>query len=254
MLTELTITDITRMAGYFICIAGIDKKGKTIRPLYEHKRIEESWCLVDGKEIRPFTRVLIDLEKPRPNPTPPHMEDWFIGTENQQVIGYCTEEEKKDILKNNLSKDTAEIFGTEIQRIQGEGTFVKSNCGCRSMGTIKAKHVFDFMHDQFEGRWDYRLKFIDESDHEYRLKVVDLTFQFFIDYLRIYKKMPVEKIDEFVNSKIFGHEDIYLRVGLARGWDKFPERCFLQITGLHTFPDYVGKRSFQEYQRDIQSV
>ena len=32
MNTELIITDITRMAHDFICVAGIDKSGKTIRP------------------------------------------------------------------------------------------------------------------------------------------------------------------------------------------------------------------------------
>jgi hypothetical protein len=28
---------------------------------------------------------------------------------------------------------------------------------------------------------------------------------------------------------------VFLRVGLARGWDRHPDRCYLQITGVYGF-------------------
>ena len=28
---------------------------------------------------------------------------------------------------------------------------------------------------------------------------------------------------------------VYLRIGLARGWDRHPDRCYLQITGVYGF-------------------
>ncbi|MBC7263779.1 MAG: hypothetical protein H5T64_05395 [Chloroflexi bacterium] len=40
---------------------------------------------------------------------------------------------------------------------------------------------------------------------------------------------------------------VFLRIGLARGWEKFPNRCYLQITGVHTFPDYLEGRSFTDF-------
>lgn len=32
-----------------------------------------------------------------------------------------------------------------------------------------------------------------------------------------------------------GRGSIYLRIGLARGWVKHPDRCYLQITGVYGF-------------------
>ena len=252
METELIITDITRMAGYFICIAGIDKNGRTIRPLYEHQRIEESWCLVDGKEIRPFTRVLIDLEKPRQNSIPPHVEDWFIGPGKVQVLDYCSDEQKKELLINGCFKDTNSIFGTPVIHVAGEGTFVNSGKGCCSIGTIKVKQCFNFNHELKKGRWDYRMKFIDSTNQEYRLKIVDLTFQTFIDYLRIVKDSSLVQIADQINEEVFHRDELYLRIGLSRGWDLHPERCYLQITGIHSFPDYLEDKSFFDLQREIQ--
>ena len=34
---------------------------------------------------------------------------------------------------------------------------------------------------------------------------------------------------------------------LARGWQKFPERCYLQITGVYTFPDYLEGKIFTDF-------
>lgn len=40
---------------------------------------------------------------------------------------------------------------------------------------------------------------------------------------------------------------VYLRIGLARGWKKYPDRCFLQITGVYTFPDYLDGKIFADF-------
>jgi hypothetical protein len=121
MLTELTITDITRMSGNFICVAGIDRNGKTIRPLYKDKRIDQDWCCVEGREIRQFTRIMINLETPRP--LPPHTEDYHIGPEIPQILGDCSSDEKLALLKRNCSKDIASIFGADIQHVTGRNIY-----------------------------------------------------------------------------------------------------------------------------------
>jgi hypothetical protein len=40
---------------------------------------------------------------------------------------------------------------------------------------------------------------------------------------------------------------MFLRIGLARHWEKHPERCHLQITGIYTFPDYLNGRTFTDF-------
>jgi hypothetical protein len=252
MLSELIITDITRMGGNFICVAGIDPNGKTIRPLYKDKRIDQDWCCVEGCEIRPFTRIMIDLETPRP--LPPHTEDYHIGPEKLKILGDCSIDEKLNLLKRNCSKDVASIFGADIQRVTGEGTFIQLNTGNYSLGTVNAKKVFGFKHILYDDHWDYRINFIDTEGNEYRLKAVDLTFQTYVDHLRICHKLSIDEIEGYVNRNIFALNDIYLRIGLSRGWGKYPDRCYLQITGIFTFPDYLENLSFQAYQREIETA
>jgi hypothetical protein len=208
MLTELIITDITRMGKDFICVAGIDPTGKTIRPLYKEKRIDQSWCCVDGREIKPFTRILIDLETPRP--LPPHTEDWYAGSEKPRILADCTSGEKLDLLKKTCSKDVTSIFGAEIKSIDRQGTFIQSNTGLFSLGTVHVQRVFGFHHRQYDGHWDYRLRFIDNHGSEYRLKVVDLTFQTYIDHLRVCHRLTLDEVEAHLNDHIFANHDIYL--------------------------------------------
>ena len=43
---------------------------------------------------------------------------------------------------------------------------------------------------------------------------------------------------------------IYLRIGLARPtWiGHYPETCWVQITGVYTFPDYLDGRNWSEFK------
>lgn len=249
---ELTITDISRMSPGFICVAGIDPTGRTIRPQYHTHRISDGWCCVDGRFIRPFTRVALELETPRS--IPPHTEDWYAVDEPPRILGDCTDGEKLELLKATCSNDITSIFDVEIQHVDGQGTFIYSNTGYRSLGTVHAQHVFGFQHRLFDGRRDYRLHFIDQGGSEYRLKAVDITFQTYVDHLRVCHRFSTDEVEKFVDNHVFAHHTIYLRVGLARGWANYPDRCYLQITGIYTYPDYLENRCFQEYQREIDAV
>jgi hypothetical protein len=37
------------------------------------------------------------------------------------------------------------------------------------------------------------------------------------------------------------------KIGLARGWDEHPARCYLQITGVYTFPDFLKSKTFADF-------
>lgn len=58
MPAQLVITDVTRMSGSRVCIAGVDNQNRSVRPLFKHHGIEESW-LCDGEQviIKPFAQV-----------------------------------------------------------------------------------------------------------------------------------------------------------------------------------------------------
>ncbi|MGI6627904.1 MAG: hypothetical protein ACOX4K_06115 [Bacillota bacterium] len=42
-------------------------------------------------------------------------------------------------------------------------------------------------------------------------------------------------------------DHVFFRIGLARGWSRYPDRCYLQITGVYTFPDYLDGKCFADF-------
>jgi hypothetical protein len=50
---------------------------------------------------------------------------------------------------------------------------------------------------------------------------------------------------------LFKKNTIYLRIGLSRGWQKYPDRCYLQVNGVFTFPDYLDGKTFLDYAPDF---
>jgi len=62
------------------------------------------------------------------------------------------------------------------------------------------------------------------------------------DYLHEVDYPEVMKREWFVKGS-----EVFLRIGLARGWDMYPDRCFLQITGIYSFPDYLDGRTFADF-------
>ena len=39
--------------------------------------------------------------------------------------------------------------------------------------------------------------------------------------------------------------EVYLRLGLARAYPK--NQCYLQVTGVYSFPDYLDGRNFADF-------
>lgn len=58
-LVSMIITDLTRMSGKRVCIAGVTGDKRTIRPQFEHGEITEDWLFDQAGNIviRPFARV-----------------------------------------------------------------------------------------------------------------------------------------------------------------------------------------------------
>jgi hypothetical protein len=90
-----------------------------------------------------------------------------------------------------------------------------------------------YHHYPDRDNWDYRLRFNDASQEEYQLPVVDIAFRDQLDSLREAGLSPDRAAMTTLPS--LQRQTVYLRVGLARGWHKHPDRCYLQITGVYGF-------------------
>jgi hypothetical protein len=244
MITSLTITDLTRMSGNRVCIAGVTKDGRTIRPEFARGFITEDWLFEDGQVIvRPFAQVKLDLIENQPDP--PHTEDWIVREDYKVQRRLLDQQEKLRLLNYVLDPDVSSIFGAEIHH--GPGHFIYEGEGNRSIGTIHVRRVHGVRHNWNFERWNYRINFTDQSDTIYELSVTDLAFRYYLDHLRNHEGMSCEEISEQL-SYYFQQGETFLRVGLARPtWPPHPHCCFLQINGVYTFPDYLDGRCFADF-------
>jgi len=233
MITELIVTDITNMHADRICIAAINRQGQSIRPLYKNRSIYRNWCSHSGHTIQQFSKIKLDLLYNRP--MPPHTEDWIIDDNYKEVIGVIAETNRKSILEKILDPHVQSIFGAVINQ-DGQGRYIFTGQGNRSLGTVRVNALEDYHFGNYDGRNDYRLLFTDVAGNQYRIKVVDDRFQSFSDQLFKLNK-NIDKTRSEILQRLQSKE-IFLRVGLARGWASYPTRCYLQITGVYTFPDY----------------
>jgi len=238
MKKKLVITDLTRMYRGTVCIAGYDSEHNCFRPTLPPPGIPEQTLVKDGRAvIFPFALVEFDLLEPTPKP--PHTEDYRYNADSPCFIRQV--QDRKTVLGWSLFEDVNTLFDQPI--LTDPGFYVLDCQGPRSIGTILPRGIMKVIYEAGEDSpWDYRLHFVDRSNSFYRLKITDLTWHYYCDSLRGQGREPTEISSEL--TSVLKSRDVFLRIGLARGWKKFPERCYLQITGIYTLPDYLEGKTF----------
>ena len=251
MKTPVIITDLTRMQGERICVAGYLRDDTCIRPVFRIGGPVEEWLRANGRVIvRPFAVVEFDVREKKPDP--PHTEDRIIDPGYRVSRGMLSPGRQKALLSRIDDGSVDSIFGTAIYH--DRGWYVMSGAGNRSLGTISPSCVHEVLYRLMEtARWDYRLEFTDQMGQSYRLAVTDLAFRNFLDHLRVRERMPSHQAAEYVTPTL-QQAHVYLRIGLARKWEKYPDRCYLQITGVYSFPDYLKGRCFADFALSAEEL
>ena len=245
MYSPVTITDLTRMQGDHICVAGYLRDGTCIRPLFPRKKpLTESWVwLKDQVVIRPFAEVELDLQEHTPHP--PHTEDYVVSPTHYRLFRHLDTGRRLALLRKIEDPSVDSIFGAKIH--SDNGWYLTAGQGTRSLGTVRPDEIEKVGYaPRDNNRWDYRIAFKDAAGAQYRLAVTDLAFRCYLDHARLREMYQPEEIARHISDTLRSSE-IYLRIGLARGWDKHPDRCHLQITGVYSFPDYLGGKCFADF-------
>ncbi len=244
MKIPLAITDLTRMQGGRVCIAGYDRDGRCLRPTLPPPGIRETNLFAGDRTIVfPFAVVEFDFVTPRPQP--PHTEDYDYDPASVRFIRRVKDEKREGLLKLSLFDSVAAIFEQPIH--DDLGHYVMDCCGPRSIGTTLPKRIQGVRYGQDpNGKWDYRLRFTDNAGQEYRLKITDLTWHYFCDSRRDEQHGPEQIAVDL--SQMLKSRRVYLRIGLSRGWAEHPGKCFLQINAIHTFPDYLEGKIFADFR------
>ncbi len=236
----MIVTDVTRMEGTRVCVGGYLEDGGAVRPVVGRSGPDEAWLeRAHGGPVAPFAVVDLRISGRPQGSHAPHTEDRLTPQRGQRVRRVLTEQERIDLLERTCSPSVRAIFGAEIhaEAAGAWGRYVLSGQGARSLGTVKASEVVEVIYQRFadRGRWEYRLRFRDSTGDVYQLAVVDLAFRRQLDLLRDSGLAPEAAAAAMRDG--LREQRVYLRIGLARGWDKHPDRCYLQLTGVYGFAE-----------------
>jgi hypothetical protein len=245
----ILVTDLTRMQGERVCLAGYRlgvEPPACVRLLFDHAELTERW-LFDGDEAVVRPRAVVELELLRARPEPPHGEDWHVHPRVRRPVRLMPEAEFRTFLERIEDGAVAAIFGAPIHH--DNGWYLPAGTGARSLGTVRAAQIVTVSHAFREDRrtWAYRLAFVDPTGEEYRLAVTDLAFRHFLDHLRDGERLSAAGAAGRLTTALRRAEAVFVRIGLTRGWEQFPDRHFLQVTGVYSFPDYLGGRCYADF-------
>lgn len=243
MKNELFVTELTRMYGDRVCVAGYVRNLGCVRPVFRRGDLTEAWLKIGPAAIiRPF--AVVELELLENTPESPHTEDWVIDPTYRVVKRMVTQDQRREILKTTDYGGVEYVFGAPIHR--GPGWYIEKGQGQRSLGTIVPAEISQVRYGPNDyGDWDYRISFTDQLRQSYRLTVTDLAFRYFLDHQLARGRLSTDEVARRILARL-RQTEVFLRIGLARRWSRFPDRCFLQITGVYSFPDYLNGRCFAD--------
>ena len=240
MKTNIVITDLTRMYRGMVCIAGYDAKHRCIRPTLPPPGISEKALFFEEQPII-FPFAVVEFYLLEQTPEPPHTEDQQFDPKSPRFLREVIN--RQQVLDWSLFENITEIFEQPINT--DFGYYVMDCQGVRSLGTIRPVSIVKVIYEKdMGGAWDYRLHFTDGNGDFYRLKITDLTWQYYCQSKRGPDLTPAQVSEGLTD--ILHSSEVYLRIGLARRWKKFPDRCYLQLNGIYTFPDYLDGKIFAE--------
>lgn len=232
------------MRGNRICVAGYLSDKTCVRPVTTYGLNYDFLKEKDELIIEPFSIVEFDLQDDAThNINKPHTEDRVMQSQHRVKCGMLTLSQRESFLSDIDDINVENIFGATIRF--GPGFYIQDGEGEHSLGTIGAPDLKEIYPDSNSG---YRISFNDKCGKDYDLKVTDLSFWKYLDFLIYRSEISPQDAFRILKDEL-QKAKLYLRIGLARGdWDKYPERCYLQITGVYSFPNYLNELSLADFE------
>ena len=195
--------------------------------------------------IRPRAKINFDFyQVPL---TPPHIEDLGFDSDSVAYQGLCTDVEWEAVLKTSSFRSVQDIYDGCLR----EGRWVEPGANTRSLGTVAQIQVTSVNLQEWDGERRYRFYFADETGCQYsNVTISDLAFRKFAD-TEVNRHGSLMAASRQITNLLMSVNRLYLRLGLARPWapqdGDFGLRCWMQVTGIHTFPEYLGGEAFADF-------
>jgi len=229
-----------------VCVVGIDQQNQCARLFRDNKGVLKRHLFIgDELVIRPRAKIKFDFH--RVPIEPPHIEDLGFDPNSIGYKGLCTDAEWEQVLQNSSFSTVDSIYDGLLQ----EHRWVEPGASTRSIGTLSQVRITAVKLPEWSEKLKYKLSFRDNTGFPYdNIPISDLAFREF-SYTEVKKRnRSPATVSEQITSIIKSADRLYLRLGLARPWIK-PDTgrpgCWMQVTGIYTFPDYLGGKSFADF-------
>jgi len=231
-----------------VCVVGIDQYNQCIRPILPGDMRREH-LYIKGKirnklAIRPMAKVIFNFNKVPIEP--PHIEDMGFDPKSIVYEGLCTGTEWEKVLLDSSFSTVDDIYDGLLQ----EHRWVEPGANTRSIGTLSQVYNIVVQLTEWSGKLRYRLLFRDSTGFLYDIPISDLAFRE-LSYTEVKRRNRSRAIvSQEITSLLTNADRLYLRLGLARPWvnpNTSKRGCWMQVTGIYTFPDYLGSKSFADF-------
>lgn len=210
------ITDLTEY-GNLRCVAGVNLANKSmIRP---EPAPGSFWTDTDCAPNGAFALgnvVTFEANSPKPHTDFPHMTEEMV-VEGEAKIDKTLEPEKFIRALSGLHTPLNKIFGKHVEFSNGK-PFIRTGTKCASLyGTNVERSAIEF-HEAYEKP---RIM-LDDSGIRANLSITALSLR------ELYRSKGLAALAaQFKSAK-----ELHLRIGLARGFGSYPDRCYMQINGI----------------------
>ncbi len=243
----LAITDLTEMWADQVCIAGVTRSLECIRPVTDSG--VRLWSLYkNGKPIvYPGAKIWLNLSPAEI--LPPHIEDHEFDPDAIEYKDRFEGDHWETLLQKTCRESVQSIFDGNLKDRR-----VRPGAQTRSLGTVGDVKILALRADtRYEGRTILRMDFEDASGeiHQY-FPINDLAFRGLYSQIRSSYEDGIMADTQAANTmskKLLRADRVYLRIGLTRPTviGSYPEACWVQITGIYTFPDYLDGRIWADF-------
>lgn len=249
MRRTLIITDLTEMQQDRVCVAGVDADYRCVRPtlpLGIHR-----YLLRLGNTLIIYPRAKVDFDLSTIEIAAPHIEDMQFDPNTVEPRGAIGDDEWATTLDATCYPSVEDIFDGYLQPPR----WVAPGAPTRSLGTITGVQMLNLTLGS-DGSGRGRINFMDAKERRYSgVPVADLAFRAFAAS-EVARLGSAEIASGTIASQFRGSRKLYLRLGLTRPWltPGYGDQplCWMQITGVHTLPDYLEGKTFADFATEPQ--
>ena len=220
-MVEIVVIHLTRMRTGHVCVAGLDRNGRHIRPVPARERLRKELTADYGGPFR--VGAVVDIGVTQPRPVPPEVEDCVFDVQ-AACMTRMSDPAKLWRFLDQLSKPSLrEIFGDRLSR-DGRTASMPGGTGIASLGICRppSRVTLDRSYSKL------RLVMTDEDLGRLSLPLTDL---------RLYnlESDTIEGRRVEVLADRLRRRDALLSVGVGRAWapDDEEPRHWLQVNNVH---------------------